>query len=837
MQYGGPLKPLAVSESAASDEQKWVHVLCALAIPELVMRDVPSMEPVDGFEEIENGRFRYLCAICRKRGGASVICEAENCNVGVHPQCAADAGLMIGNEGNLLGVYCDKHLPTSRIPGAKRWISDEDLVEEIMSEYSIDEDFDEEDFDTPHFTDTERYAFVLESTPYLHCKQQLLGATATLHFGPAPLSAATAPPSDIDRKTFTGAKISANAYAPPAMVVQGMSTQRPITFPPPALSRGQQRLGLPEFPQGRHAVGAIVDYLAKAQDEWQRSRVLQWDKEKKMHLVQIVASGQKMWTKLDVDNTLILYLPDEENILDGPIVKLIRPLPASGLISREVCSSVSVSSQEALEQASRLAAMFRSNWDLVSPFSWLDSLVDEEEFMRGFDDEYPSTRLLIFPRQRPARQQEDEPMTGTAEQEEKEGANEEDEEEEMETEDSEQQKLMASDFFDDLPVGAKLMDTQVPPNLSPPPSKSKDGYSFFTYAYSTCLTADDNGRRVNSTRRRYEDSAGRLKAQHRRQIGTCALESTWKRASESVKQKLLSDQLRQGQAVGQVQARLAGVTRVSGGHGEEDGGAAKVDAGDKAAVYPVRARSLASRIKTSALVLQQLNATNGTSFSFHLTEKCSEWETNKRKRSQGERDERLSEDGDKPEHTGSPAERETRLIQEQHLLPRAALATISVLPIVGSIEDPSCSKIRDAKQYEHPAEVQDQSKHAIEELQNQVAKLKTEYSALNVRDHSESLADREASVQDIQAKQAKIEELTEMLENSRSRQRDTTSDESTKKDEDRSDLEGRLKMLEENLAQMNGYADQLEMVIAQCPSCTAKLQSESTQDSTTNRAE
>ncbi|KAE9037575.1 hypothetical protein PR001_g8309 [Phytophthora rubi] len=185
--------------------------------------------------------------------------------------------------------------------------------------------------------------------------------------------------------------------------------------------------------------------------------------------------------------------------------------------------------------------MFRSNWDVVSPFSWLDSLADEEEFMRGFGDEIPSSHLLIFPRQRPGqrqRQQEDEPMTGTAEQEAKEGAEEEEEEEEeeeMETEDSpaaEQQNLMTSNFFDDLPVGAKLMDTQVPPNLSPPESKTKDGYSFFTYAYSTCLTADDNGRRVNSTRRRYEDSAGQLKAQHRRQIGTRALESTWKRASE-----------------------------------------------------------------------------------------------------------------------------------------------------------------------------------------------------------------------------------------------------------------------------------------------------------------
>ncbi|CAH0493544.1 unnamed protein product [Peronospora farinosa] len=112
---------------------------------------------------------------------------------------------------------------------------------------------------------------------------------------------------------------------------------------------------------------------------------------------------------------------------------------------------------------------------------------------------------------------------------------EEEEEMEMEIEESpvaEEKESMISDFFDDLPVGAKLMDTRMPPNLSPPESKTKDDYSFFTYSYSTCLTADDNGRRVDSTRRRYEDSAGRLKAQHKRRIGTRALESTWKRASE-----------------------------------------------------------------------------------------------------------------------------------------------------------------------------------------------------------------------------------------------------------------------------------------------------------------
>ncbi|KAI9912247.1 hypothetical protein PsorP6_009596 [Peronosclerospora sorghi] len=170
--------------------------------------------------------------------------------------------------------------------------------------------------------------------------------------------------------------------------------------------------------------------------------------------------------------------------------------------------------------------MFRTNWDLVSPYSWLESLAYEEEFMGGLDARYTPTQILFLSRPRPV-EGEDESMKDTNTPEE--------EEEEMESEESptvDEKQLMTGDFFDDLPVGAKVLETQVPPNLSPPTSKTKDGYSFFTYAYSTCLTADDNGRRVSSTRRRYEDSGGRLKAQHKRKIGACELDSTWKRTSE-----------------------------------------------------------------------------------------------------------------------------------------------------------------------------------------------------------------------------------------------------------------------------------------------------------------
>ncbi|KAE9336446.1 hypothetical protein PF008_g13023 [Phytophthora fragariae] len=226
-------------------------------------------------------------------------------------------------------------------------------------------------------------------------------------------------------------------------------------------------------------------------------------------------------------------------------------------------------------------------------------------------------------------------------------------------------------------------------------------------------------------------------------------------------------------------------------------------------------RSLASRIKTSVLVLEQLDATNGTSFSAQLAGKCHEWEQRR------------------------PAEHEP---QHSMLAIVSGLPPKHAVPPIAHNPEPS-SKTHDANQCEHLEEDQDKNKRTIEELQKEVANVNSEYSALNdkykvlVHDHSEALADSKKSAQDIKAKQAKIEELTEMLEISRSKQHDTHSDDSATKDEDKSDLEGRLKVLEENLAQMNGYADQLEMVIAQCPSCTIKLQNESTQDSITNRAE
>ncbi|KAG2999989.1 hypothetical protein PC120_g20790, partial [Phytophthora cactorum] len=50
------------------------------------------------------------------------------------------------------------------------------------------------------------------------------------------------------------------------------------------------------------------------------------------------------------------------------------------------------------------------------------------------------------------------------------------------------------------------------------PKKDTKNRTFSSYSFSNSSVVDDQGRRVTTTRRRYEDSTGRLKAAHEREI-------------------------------------------------------------------------------------------------------------------------------------------------------------------------------------------------------------------------------------------------------------------------------------------------------------------------------
>lgn len=91
------------------------------------------------------------------------------------------------------------------------------------------------------------------------------------------------------------------------------------------------------------------------------------------------------------------------------------------------------------------------------------------------------------------------------------------------------------EFFRDLPVMARehSPDTQHQATEAGDDRGAEDGQgrAFSSYSFSNSSVVDDKGRRVVSTRRRYEDSTGRLKAVHERQIEGKKLRTVWSRQS------------------------------------------------------------------------------------------------------------------------------------------------------------------------------------------------------------------------------------------------------------------------------------------------------------------
>lgn len=83
------------------------------------------------------------------------------------------------------------------------------------------------------------------------------------------------------------------------------------------------------------------------------------------------------------------------------------------------------------------------------------------------------------------------------------------------------------DFFKDLPVIERGQE----PAAMQPEAQREGTRAFSSYSFSNSSVVDDKGRRIVSTRRRYEDSNGRLKAVHEREVDGKRLKTIWSRAS------------------------------------------------------------------------------------------------------------------------------------------------------------------------------------------------------------------------------------------------------------------------------------------------------------------
>ncbi|KAL4123842.1 hypothetical protein PRIC2_009688 [Phytophthora ramorum] len=108
-----------------------------------------------------------------------------------------------------------------------------------------------------------------------------------------------------------------------------------------------------------------------------------------------------------------------------------------------------------------------------------------------------------------------------------------------------------NEFFKDLPVkrpeqqtkavleaatpsysadnAAKKEEAAATPSSGEGTSAPSPSYTSYSYSYSTVL--DNSGHRIGTARRRYEDSTGRLKATHEREIDGKKLKMLWQRSN------------------------------------------------------------------------------------------------------------------------------------------------------------------------------------------------------------------------------------------------------------------------------------------------------------------
>lgn len=114
---------------------EWVHLLCAIWIPETHVANDVFMEPITGVDKISKQRWKlvrlsqvspseYLilscrqkCSICDIREGACIQCTKASCFLAFHATCARKEKLLMpmkasqGSEAPTLAAYCEKHLP------------------------------------------------------------------------------------------------------------------------------------------------------------------------------------------------------------------------------------------------------------------------------------------------------------------------------------------------------------------------------------------------------------------------------------------------------------------------------------------------------------------------------------------------------------------------------------------------------------------------------------------------------------------------------------------------------------------------------------------------------
>ncbi|XP_056149050.1 lysine-specific demethylase 4A [Lampris incognitus] len=98
-----------------ANNDKWVHVLCAITVLEARFVNITNRSPID-LSAIPLQRFKLKCLYCRKRmkkevTGCCVQCSHGRCSTAFHPTCAQAAGILMYPDDWPFIVYitCHRH--------------------------------------------------------------------------------------------------------------------------------------------------------------------------------------------------------------------------------------------------------------------------------------------------------------------------------------------------------------------------------------------------------------------------------------------------------------------------------------------------------------------------------------------------------------------------------------------------------------------------------------------------------------------------------------------------------------------------------------------------------
>ncbi|KAM9369300.1 lysine-specific demethylase 4B isoform 1-T1 [Phaethornis superciliosus] len=93
---------------------RWVHIICAIAVPEARFLNVIERHPVD-ISAIPEQRWKLKCVFCRKRmkkeAGACIQCSYQHCSTSFHVTCAHAAGVPLEPDDwpYVVSITCFKH--------------------------------------------------------------------------------------------------------------------------------------------------------------------------------------------------------------------------------------------------------------------------------------------------------------------------------------------------------------------------------------------------------------------------------------------------------------------------------------------------------------------------------------------------------------------------------------------------------------------------------------------------------------------------------------------------------------------------------------------------------